>query len=76
METLQTAISLIIESMVLSARWASRRRMDYLVTASRAQSPPARGESRAALLEARVECLSSQVEILKTRLAELKFRKP
>lgn len=76
MEALQTAISLIMKSMVLGARWAGRRRMHYLRTGSGRQVRPSEVEAQMALLRAEVECLKSQVDILKTRLTEIGSRRP
>jgi len=76
MDTLNVAVSLIVKSMVLSARWAGRLRLGYLKAVSGIQAGGSGIEGDMTLLRAEVERLKSQVEILKGRLAELGSRKP
>lgn len=76
MDALQTAVSLMVKSMVLSARGASRYRVRCLQAACLASGQAAQLRAEVTALRDRVQCLTSQNQVLKARLGEVRSRKP
>ena len=76
MDAVQSAVSLMVKSMVLSARWASRYRLRCLRAACLASGQTAPLRAEVTELRDRVQCLTSQNRVLKARLGEVRSRKP
>ena len=76
MDALQTAVSLMVKSMVLSARWAGQHRLHCLQAACQASGQAAQLRAEVTALRDRVQRLTSQNQVLKARLGEVRSRKP
>jgi len=75
MDFFQTAVSLMVKSLVLGARWAGGHRLRYLRWAAQAPGQLAELESEVAFLRDQIACLASENELLKARLAKARPRR-
>jgi transposase InsO family protein len=78
MEVFSASVVLIIRALVVSARWAGRRRRFTLeqMTAAAEASRVAEVEARVASLEDTLELQQAHIEVLESRLGEERPRKP
>ena len=78
MEVFPASVALVIRALVVSARWAGRRRQSTLeeMTAAAERSRVAELEARVATLEDTLELREAHIEVLESRLGGKRTRKP
>jgi transposase InsO family protein len=78
MEVFHASVALIIRALVVSARWAGRRRQSTLedMTAGAERSRVAELEAQVATLEDRLELRDAHIEVLESRLGGKRPRRP
>ena len=76
MDAFQTAVALIVKSMVISARWAAGSRLLCLRQAASRPGREAQLQARIQALEDKLQQRDATIALLRKRLGQVKSRRP